>query len=255
MVIELVKDHYVVLFLASLFLGLDKGGLKTVLVLCMYSLTLIVDSKLMLAVLAPIMFIGDLIPIRIYKNDINFKAVFSFMPFTLIAIVITGIALKNMDNKGFTLIIGAFILLMAIMMSIVQYRDSRTNIKTKKKLNIFVKILLAFITGVSAISNSAAAITSMYFFNETDNKREFIGSSSLFFLFINGLKLIIIAFLWKTISINSLLISLLMVPGTLIGLYISTKLIKIMPEIVFKTIIIFSVYYVGIMLLFNNLHH
>ncbi|MBK5201439.1 MAG: sulfite exporter TauE/SafE family protein, partial [Spirochaetaceae bacterium] len=208
MVIDLIKEHYIILFLASFFLGLDKGGLKTLLVVCMYLLTFIVDSKLMLAILAPIMVIGDIIPIIIYKRDINKKAVFSFMPFTLIAIIITGIVLKNVDAKAFTLIIGIFILVMAIMMSIVQYKDSKRKEKTKKHLNIFVKIILAIITGISAMSNSAAAITNLYFFNETENKKEFIGSSSQFFFFINALKLLVIAFIWKTISIDSLLISL-----------------------------------------------
>ncbi len=253
MVLELLKEHYIILSLAAFSLGLDKGGLKTVLVVCMYFLTLIVDSKLMLAILAPIMFIGDIIPIIIYKNDLNKKAVFSFMPFALIAILITGFALKNVDDKLFTLIIGIFILVMAIMMSAVQYNESKRKIKTKRHLNPFVKIILGFLTGIASLSNSAAAITSLYFFNETENKREFIGSSSLFFFFINALKLIVIAFVWQSISIDSLLISLSMVPGALIGIYVSTKLIKIMPEIVFKIIIIFSVYYVGIMLLVKNI--
>lgn len=67
MVENIIKNHFFILFIASFFLGLDKGGLKTLLVVCMYFLTMIVDSKYMLSILAPIMFIGDIIPIYIYR--------------------------------------------------------------------------------------------------------------------------------------------------------------------------------------------
>jgi hypothetical protein len=242
------------LFLASFFLGLDKGGLKTLLVLCMYFLTMIVDSKDMLSILAPIMFIGDIIPIYIYKEKVNKRAVFGFLPYVIAGIFIAGVLSKNLDDKYFTLIIAIFILTMAVMMNINQFRkNNETTKKENKPLPTLVKIILGFITGVSSLSNSAAAITNTYFFRETKTKEEFIGSSSAFFFFVNGLKLIVIAFIWKTISIDTLLLSLAMIPGALFGIFVATKLVKKMHEKVFKIIIIISVYYVGIMLLINNI--
>jgi uncharacterized membrane protein YfcA len=44
-----------------------------------------------------------------------------------------------------------------------------------------------------------------------------------------------------------------MIPGTLCGIFVATKLVKKMHEKVFKIIIIISVYYVGIMLLIKNI--
>lgn len=212
---------------------------------------MIVDSKYMLSVLAPIMFIGDIIPIYIYKKDINKKAVFSFLPYVIAGILIAGYFLNKLNDKSFTLILAIFILTMAIMMNIKQFK--KENNKEKKTLTPFVKTILGFITGLSTLSNSAAAITNSYFFRETKTKEEFIGSSSAFFFFVNGLKLIVIGFLWKTITLDTLLISIAMIPGAILGIYISTKFIKKMPEKVFKIIILISIYYVGIMLLIKNI--
>lgn len=248
---NIIQNNFFILFIASFFLGLDKGGLKTLLVLCMYFLTMIVDSKYMLSVLAPIMFIGDIIPIYIYKKDINKKAVFSFLPYVIAGILIAGYFLNKLNDKSFTLILAIFILTMAIMMNIKQFK--KENNKEKKTLTPFVKTILGFITGLSTLSNSAAAITNSYFFRETKTKEEFIGSSSAFFFFVNGLKLIVIGFLWKTITLDTLLISIAMIPGAILGIYISTKFIKKMPEKVFKIIILISIYYVGIMLLIKNI--
>lgn len=248
---NIIQNNFFILFIASFFLGLDKGGLKTLLVLCMYFLTMIVDSKYMLSVLAPIMFIGDIIPIYIYKKDINKKAVFSFLPYVIAGILIAGYFLNKLNDKSFTLILAIFILTMAIMMNINQLKKEKN--KEKKPLTPFVKTILGFITGLSTLSNSAAAITNSYFFRETKTKEEFIGSSSAFFFFVNGLKLIVIGFLWKTITLDTLVISIAMIPGAILGIYISTKFIKKMPEKVFKIIILISIYYVGIMLLIKNI--
>ena len=137
---NIIQNHFIIIFLASFFLGLDKGGLKTLLVLCMYFLTMIVDSKDMLSVLAPIMFIGDIIPIYIYRKKVNKKAVFSFLPYVITGILIAGFLSKNLEDKYFTLIIGVFILTMAIMMNINQYRKShRTTEENIKPLTPLVK--------------------------------------------------------------------------------------------------------------------
>lgn len=251
---NIIQNHFFILFLASFFLGLDKGGLKTLLVLCMYFLTMIVESRYMLSLLAPIMFIGDIIPIYIYKDKVNKKAVFSFLPYVIIGIFIAGFVLKDLSDKYFTLIIAIFILTMAVMMNFNQYKTSHAKVeKIIKPLSPLVKTGLGFITGVASLSNSAAAITNSYFFRETNTKEEFIGSSSAFFFFVNALKLLVIAFIWKTINIDTLILSFAMIPGTLCGLFVATKLIKKMPERLFKIIIIISVYYVGIMLLIKNL--
>jgi uncharacterized membrane protein YfcA len=256
MALEIIKQNFIILFIASFCLGLDKGGLKLLLVVCMYFLTKIVPSKDMLSILAPIMFIGDIIPIYIYRKDVNKKAVFSFLPYVIIGIILAGFLSKNLDDSNFTVILALFILMMAVMMSVSQYKNSK---KTDEQLNEIkrplspaVKTVLGFITGVSSISNSAAAITNMYFFRETKTRQEFIGSSSAFFFFVNALKLIVIAFLWRTINAQTLLLAAAMIPGALVGIFVATKLIKVMPEILFKIIILISVYYVAVMLLIKN---
>ncbi len=86
MAYQIIKENFLILFIASFCLGLDKGGLKTLLVLCMYFLTLVIEARYMLAVLAPIMFISDLIPIWIYKKDIKIQPIIAFLPFMIFGI-------------------------------------------------------------------------------------------------------------------------------------------------------------------------
>lgn len=245
---EFVKSNFIILFVAAFCLGLDKGGLKTLLVLCMYFLTKILDVKFMLSVLAPIMFISDLIPIWIYKDHIKKKPIYSFLPFMIIGIIIGSLIGKYLNDTVFSIVLSSFILFMAIMMSYSYYKRKTSNVPFTTPL----KIILGFIAGISSISNSAAAITNLYYFKETKTKEEFIGSCSSMFFIVNGLKLLMFIFVWQTITIESLIISLSLIPGMFIGVFCATKLIKVMPQRIFELIIIISVFYVGFMLLIKN---
>lgn len=251
MAFDIIKNNLLILFLASFCLGLDKGGLKTLLVLCMYFLTQAIDAKYMLAVLAPIMFISDLIPIYIYKDSINLKPIFAFLPFMILGIILGGIGGKYLNEQYFTIILASFILMMAIMMSYSFIKNTKS--KEIKPFSFPLRIILGFISGISAISNAAAAITNMYFFKETKTKEEFIGTCSSLFFVVNGIKLLMFIFIWNTITLDTLLITISLIPGMFIGTYVATKFIKIMPQKIFQIIIICSVYYVGIMLFIQNL--
>ncbi len=254
---EFIISHLLLLSIAAIFLGLDKGGFRNLSVICMYLLLSIIPSKEVIGILAPIYLLGDIAPIYFYRKDINFKAVKYFTPLAIIGIIITSFFASFIDDKFFTLFISFFLFLMVIMISyqeIKKYLNKTNNGEnTTQPLNKPFTLFLSFLSGITTISNTAGAITCIYFFKQTKEKKEFVGSSALFFLSMNITKIIIFVLFWKNINIETLKITFIMLPGLFLGILASFYLLKIIPQKIYNIIVILSLYYIVIMLFIKNL--
>ncbi len=252
---EFILSNIIIISIAAFFLGLDKGGFRNLSVICLYLMLSIISSKQVMGILAPIYLLGDILPIYLYRDKINYKAVVSFAPIAIIAIIITTFCISDFNDKNFTLFVSIFLILMVIMISISEIKKNRNNnIDEKlKPLNKITTIFLSLMAGITTVSNAAGAITCIYFFRQTKDKHEFVGSTALFFFSLNITKVIIFAFFWKNISIDTLQITIAMLPGLILGLIASTYLIKVIPQKIFNIIVLLSVYYIAFMLFFKNI--
>lgn len=257
MATDFILSNFLLLTIAAFFLGLDKGGFRNLALVCMYLLLKVLPSKEVLGILIPIYLLGDTVPIYLYRKDINFKAVWYFVPLAILGIIVTTFFASSIDDKNFTLFISFFILLMVIMVS---FQEISKYIRKKKKIYLENKpiskpitLFLSFMSGITTVSNAAGAITCIYFFKQTKTKREFVGSSALFFFSLNLTKIIIFAIFWNNINIETLSITFSMLLGLFIGIASSTFLIKIIPQKVYNIVVLISVYYIGIMLFVKNI--
>ncbi|MGD1822298.1 MAG: sulfite exporter TauE/SafE family protein [Pleomorphochaeta sp.] len=255
---QLIISNITILTIAAFFLGLDKGGFRNLSVICMYLMLNIIPSKQVIGILAPIYLLGDIIPIYIYRNQINYKAVFNFVPLAIIGIIITSFFASFIDDRLFTIFISFFLLLMVIMITIgeitkIKDKSGRIEDKINKPLNKPFTLFLSLLSGITTVSNAAGAITCIYFFRQTKEKKEFVGSTALFFFSLNITKVIIFIFFWKNITFETLKITLAMLPGLFLGILASIYLIKIIPQKIYNFVVILSVYYIAIMLFVNNI--
>ncbi len=254
---SIIANNFIILSLAAFFLGLDKGGFRNLSVVCMYLLLTFIPSKQVIGILAPIFLLGDILPIIIYRKHINFKAVKYFVPLAILGTIITSFLASFIDDRVFTIFISFFLLLMVVM---ITYQEIKKYIDHKKGIAIDLKplnkpftLFLSFLAGVSTISNAAGAIVCLYFLRQTKEKKEFVGSTALFFISLNITKTIIFVLFWKNINIETLTITASMLPGLLVGLLASIGLIKIIPQKIYNFVVILSVYYIIVVLFINNL--
>ncbi|MGM0432763.1 MAG: TSUP family transporter [Spirochaetota bacterium] len=240
-------DSWLALAIAALCIGLDKGGLKPLAVVSMFVLTTAFGAKAALAFIAPIMVAGDIFPIIHYRKAIDYPAVKGFLPWALAGLVIGGVIGSRLNDEAFKPIIGILILLMAVII-IIQELDL---FPYRSLQHYSVTTALGITTGFSSIiGNAAGGIASVYFIAQGTAKKAFIGSISLFFGVLNLIKLIVFILFWSILTVDTLLVSLLMVPGILLGTLLATLLVRVLPERVFRIIIIISICYSGIALLF-----
>jgi hypothetical protein len=80
-------------------------------------------------------------------------------------------------------------------------------------------------------------------------KNQFIGTAAWFFLTINLLKVPFHVFTWQTITIDSLLLNIMLIPAIAAGAYLGVRIIKKVPETIFRRFIILMTVFAAIAML------
>jgi uncharacterized membrane protein YfcA len=69
-------------------------------------------------------------------------------------------------------------------------------------------------------------------------KKEFIGTGAWLYLIMNSGKLPLQILVWKTITINSLLLNLISIPVIAGGIFLGIYVVKLLPENVYRYFVI-----------------
>jgi uncharacterized membrane protein YfcA len=247
---QIISDHLPLLMIAAVCVGLDKGGLKPLTIVAIYLLTTSIGARMTLAVVAPIMFAGEIFPAYYYRSFADTGLIKKIMPWILLGIFIGSCIGASIDEELFTLLIGIILLTMAF---IILIRELHLLPMTSHAHPIFTAGL-----GVSAgfstvIGNAAGGITSIYFLLNKSEKKTFVGSSALLYMIINAVKLMIYIFYWHIITSDTLILSLTLLPFIGAGIALATVIILKVPDRVYKGVILLSIIYSGGSLLIQHL--
>ena len=88
------------------------------------------------------------------------------------------------------------------------------------------------------IGNLAGAFSNIYFLAMRLPKNEFIGTAAWLFFIINVIKLPFHIFSWETITVESLIINVKLVPAIILGLIIGVYLVKIIKNQFYRKMIL-----------------
>ncbi len=243
---EIIQEHWVIFLITGFIIGLDKGGLKPLVGIGIFLITSVLDSRTMLAVLAPVMFIGEIFPTVHYQKDCAVKTLRRFIPWVIIGLIIGATVGSGMSEQIFGISISIIVLSMGILLTRLEYRPF--NIHPTHQFSI--RIILGIIAGFgSIIGNMAGGVTNTYYLMHIKDKNTFLGTNARMYLSINGIKLIIYIFFWQVLTPQTLLITASLIPTIILGIITATLLVKVIPEKVYRYIILASIYYAGIAML------
>ena len=99
------------------------------------------------------------------------------------------------------------------------------------------------------IGNAAGGVVATYFIIRGLEKETFIGTGALLFLIMNGIKLPLYAFVWKVITVQSLLQNLIVLPAVMLGVFTGYHIITHIPMKLYHWVIIITTLASGIALI------
>lgn len=214
--------------------GLSKSGIKGIEIINVTLMALAFGARNSTGLVVPLLIIADVFAVIYYNRHTNWSYIVRFLPWMLLGIFLGVLIGNDLDEKTFKIGMSIIILASVVMMYWWDRRKSKV-VPTHWAFAGFI----GTISGITTmIGNLAGAFSNIYFLAMRLPKNEFIGTAAWLFLIINIFKLPFHVFVWKTISIDTFLIDLRLVPAIFIGFYAGIRLVKIIKEEFYRKMIL-----------------
>jgi uncharacterized membrane protein YfcA len=221
-------------FLGVFLLGLSKSGIKGVGVVIVLLLAFIFGGKSSTGILIPMMILADVFAVIYYHRHTQWKLLIKLLPSMVVGVLIGVWFGNDISEQLFKQIMAVFILATVVIMLIME-RKKNKNIPTNKLFSNGMGLLSGI---TSMIGNLAGAFASIYFLAMRLPKNEFIGTAAWLFFIINIFKLPFHIFIWKTVSKETILLNIILVPGVILGFFVGIQLVKLIHNDLYRKFIL-----------------
>lgn len=230
------KD-FIILALCALTIGGNKAGLRGINIIVIPIFASYFGGRISSSTVLPLLILGDIFSVYIYRKSIEWSYLRQLLPSTLLGLSAGMILGKMVPDEVFMMVMAVFVLICLILMLIKEF--SKTGIRLPD--HWLAHSSAGFTGGFSTmVGNAAGPIMSLYLLSMNLPKMVFIGTGAVFFFTVNLIKVPVHAFVWKSMTWETLKISLALAPFVLIGLFLGLKLVKKIPERPFRLFIIFG---------------
>ncbi|WP_205461762.1 sulfite exporter TauE/SafE family protein [Mangrovibacterium lignilyticum] len=223
------------LALCAMLSGMSKVGVPGVSMIVVPILAIIFGGKQSTGVLLPILMMADLFGVLYYRRHAQWSYVLKIVPWAFIGI---GLALwvgEVVNDEQFKNIIAILVFLCIGLMLWQDRKRGKQFFPDRWWFAASMGILGGFAT---MIGNVAGPIFAIYLLAMHLPKNSFIGTSAWFFLIVNYCKFPLHIFIWKTISWQSLALDFCTLPAIALGAFLGIKLVKVLPEKIYRTAVI-----------------
>ncbi|NER18764.1 TSUP family transporter [Spongiivirga citrea] len=219
---EISNTAWLAAFIAAIVLGISKSGIKGIAIIIVTLMAIAFGAKQSTGLIVPLLIVGDIFAVIYYNRHTQWSILKRFLPWMMLGVVIGVFAGKDIPEALFKKLMGVVILGSVLMMYWWDRRKSKT-VPTHPTFAGFMGIMAGITT---MIGNLAGAFSNIFFLAMRLPKNQFIGTAAWLFFLINLFKLPFHIFVWKTITVDSLVVNLKLVIGVLAGLYIGIRLVK-----------------------------
>lgn len=178
-------NHLLFLAFIALFTGFIKAGMPSVGALLSATVAVVFPPRDALGITLIYLLIGDTVAVWLYWRLAHWQELRKMVLPVLAGIIAGGILLGILDNDKLGLAIGIMVLLLVLMEPL---RPRLTNLALAHPGS--ARSLSGALAGTATtIGNASGPILSIYFLVLNLDKRAFIGTGSIFFMFVNVSKL------------------------------------------------------------------
>lgn len=231
---EITLMAWLIALTAAFVIGVSKAGIKGIAIINVTLMALAFGAKESTGLVVPLLVAGDIFAVVYYNRHTRWSYIFRFLPWMLLGILIGVLIGNDLPDTTFKITMAVIILGSVIMMYWWDRRKSKV-VPTHWLFAGFIGTIAGITT---MIGNLAGAFSNIYFLAMRIPKNEFIGTAAWLFLIINVFKLPFHIWVWGTITPETLLINLKLLPGVLIGIVVGIKLVKIIKEAFYRKLIL-----------------
>lgn len=178
-------DSLLLLCLVALFTGFIKAGVPSLGTLLTACVALIFPPRDALGITLMYLLVGDLVTVSLYWRLAHWQELKKMMLPVLAGVILGGILLAFLDNDNLGLTLG---LIVIVLVSMEPLRPKLTQWALDHPQK--VRSASGLVAGIATtIGNAAGPILSLYFLLLKLDKKAFVGTGAIFFLFVNVSKI------------------------------------------------------------------
>ncbi len=232
--LDITTTAWALALTAAFVIGISKAGIKGIAIINVTLMALAFGAKESTGLIVPLLVVGDAFAVVYYNRHAQWKYIVAFLPWMILGIFIGTAIGKDLPETTFKISMSVIILGTVIMMYWWDRKKSK-NVPTHWAFAGFIGTMAGITT---MIGNLAGAFSNIYFLAMRLPKNEFIGTAAWLFFIVNIFKLPFHIFIWKTITPETLLINLKLVPGIILGIIVGIRMVKIIKEQFYRKMIL-----------------
>jgi len=245
--LELTSFEWLFAFLGAFLLGTSKAGLKGIGVVIVTIMAIVFGGKQSTGVLIPMMIAADVFAVIYYNRHTQWKYLGKLLPSMVIGVLFGVWFGSDISDEIFKQLMAILILGIVVFM-IYMDRKKNQEIPKSRYFSNGMGLLAGF---TSMIGNLAGSFSNIYFLAMRLPKNEFIGTAAWLFFIINVFKLPFHVYVWKTVTSESLLINLVLIPGVILGFFVGVRIVKLIENKIYRKFILIVTAIGAIIILFR----
>ncbi|MDO7173474.1 sulfite exporter TauE/SafE family protein [Mariniflexile sp. AS56] len=232
---------------AVFLLGMSKSGIKGIGIIIVVILAFVFGEKTSTGILLPLLICADIFAVVYYNKHAQWHYIRKLLPAMVIGVLV-GVWIGNdISEVVFKRTMAVIIIVSVLIMFYMENRKS-TDIPTNKWFSNGSGFLAGFTT---MVGNLAGPISNIYFLAMRMPKNEFIGTAAWLFFIINVFKLPFHFFVWKTVSLDTLILNSVLIPMVILGFFLGAYIVKLISNVNYRRFILIVTALGGIIMLFR----
>lgn len=232
---ELEALQWVLLGLCGLLIGMSKTGLSGVGLMVVPLMANAFGGRPSVGLLLPLLIFADIFAVTWYHRHATWKHIVRLIPWAMAGIVIATLVGKSISDLTFNRLLAAIVILGIVILIWRDLRRTKLRIPDSKWFAAALGLLGGFAT---MIGNAAGPVMALYLLSMRLPKNSFIGTGAWFFFIVNLSKVPLHIWSWHTITLDSFILDLLMIPAIAAGAFLGIWVVKLLPEKVYRIIVI-----------------
>lgn len=234
---------WILAFVSAGCIGFSKSGVSGAGILAIPLMAYIFLPKQSTGILLPLLIVGDIIAVLIYRKHAQWKYILRALPWAFAGIAIGWIFMKysGISQGLFKIFIGIVVI---TMLAIGEWFQRTNNQKALSIPHTWWFAALIGVTGgiTTMTANAAGPVWAIYLLSIGLPKNNFIGTTAWIFLILNSSK---VPFSWDLgfITKDTLIFNAEMIPAVIIGSFVGVKTVKYINN---KTFSLFVKIFAGI---------
>ena len=241
---NLTAMQWLIVLLCALLVGMAKTGLSGVGLMVVPLLASVFGGRPSVGLLLPILIFADVFAVSYYNRHAEWKYILRLLPWALIGVGAGVLIGQVISDIVFNRLL-AVVVLTGIVLMILQDMRKKASVPDYWWFAMGLGLLGGFAT---MIGNAAGPIMALYLLSMRLPKNIYIGTGAWFFFIVNVFKVPFHVGIWKTITVQSLLFDVLMIPAIAIGALLGIWLVKFFPEKAYRIFIIATTLFSALLL-------